>query len=43
MLTRDGPLIASVLAWAVLCVAVLYFELRLLPDARVPRPLTFAR
>jgi 4-hydroxybenzoate polyprenyltransferase len=43
VLTRDGPLIASVLVWAVLCVAVLYFELRLLPDARVPRPPTFAR
>ena len=31
ILTRDGPLVLAVLAWVVLCVAVIYFDLRLFP------------
>jgi len=31
ILTRDGPLVLAVLAWVVLCVAVIYFDLHLFP------------
>jgi 4-hydroxybenzoate polyprenyltransferase len=33
MLTRDVPLILTVLTWALMCVAILYFGLHLFPNA----------
>ncbi len=31
MITRDGPLIATILTWALLCVAILYLNVRIFP------------
>ncbi len=31
MLTRDGPLIATILTWALLCIAILYLNMRIFP------------
>ncbi len=31
MLTRDVPLVATVLTWALMCVAILYFDLHIFP------------
>jgi 4-hydroxybenzoate polyprenyltransferase len=35
MLTRDKPLVFTVLIWALLCVAILYFDLQIFPHSRI--------
>ncbi len=34
MLTRDPPLIFTVIIWSILCVAILYYDLHLIPQTR---------
>jgi 4-hydroxybenzoate polyprenyltransferase len=35
MLTRDMPLVLTVLIWALLCVAILYFDLQIFPHSQI--------
>jgi len=37
LLTRDIPLIITVITWALMCIAILYFKIHLFPTTQIPR------